>query len=533
MDHHPRHPKRKKAEAAGLSGRALSGIFWVGSSSWILSFLRLGTVAILARLLSPHDFGLVSACLIVVSFSEIFYLIGFGPAIVQIKGLTHDHVRTGFTFSLLLGAIAAVVVHFSSPVIAGFLKIPDATGMLAALAVVFPLRAISVVSMSLMQRDMLFKLQAGIEVISYAVGFGAIGITMAYKGFGPWALVGANIAEAVIRSILTFLRQPHSVLPQVKWKVLKELCRLGFGFSVIKLFHFFGSKGDSFVVTRWLGAELFGLYNRAFMLADTSNTLLTNVLNKVLFSAFARAQHDKKRLARGYRRGFALLALLFLPITTASIVLAPEIVHLLLGPKWTAAVLPFQILSCGILFRVGYKLSSALARGTAALYGNAWRQANFAVWVFVGAYFGLRWGLAGVAISRVLALGIHFILMTQLGLRLSGLKQRDLLRSLGPALILSMLLGAQILGITTLLRSMNLPALVIIAGNCILILINLFCLVQTKALRIIGDDGCWILQTLADRLPARFAARMPSSLIPTKSTKPETIKTALPNTSDL
>src|SRR5207302_292544 len=145
-----------------------------------------------------------------------------------------------------------------------------------------------------------------------------------------------------------------------------ELVRFGGGMMLAKLANYAAGQGDSAVVVRSLGAEALGLYGRAIQLMVMPAMYIGDVLDRVLFPGMARFQDDPKQLGLAYGRAVALIALVSLPVSAGLLVLAPEIVRVLLGPKWTGITAPLQIFAAAMLFRTSYKISDATVRAARA-----------------------------------------------------------------------------------------------------------------------------------------------------------------------
>ena len=206
-----------------------------------------------------------------------------------------------------------------------------------------------------------------------------------------------------------------------------------------------------------------GLYTHAYQLMTSPAVLLGQALDRVLFPTMALVQLEPARLARAYRSGAAVCALLVMPASIVLAILAPEIVLVLLGPAWAGVVTPFRILALGMLFRTSYKLGDSVARATGAVYDRAWRQAVYALAVVVGAWIGQHWGLAGVALGVLAALAINFALMAQLSLRLTGVRWSELGAAHLPALALTVALGAETWALAAWLRGLQTAPLVLLA----------------------------------------------------------------------
>jgi O-antigen/teichoic acid export membrane protein len=481
----------------GLTGRTLGGLFWMFLGTGSQAVLQLVVLAVLSRLLDPKDFGLVAAALVVVGFSTIFSQLGVGPAVVQRLDLTPAHLRMGFTLSLLLGLLLAGLAWAFAPAVEAGFRVEGLAPVLRAVSLVFPLQGLSVVAESLVQREMHFRRLAAVEVASVAAGYGGVGIALAALGFGAWSLVGGHLAQTALKTAALLALRPHPMRPLWDRRACSELLYFGGGFTAARVGNYLGSYGDNFVIGRWLGAVALGVYGRAYQLVAGPAALFGTVLDRVLFPAMARVQARPDQLATAYRRGVALIALVTLPASAVLVVLAPELIHVVLGldPEWDAAVVPFQVLAAGLLFRTSYRMSDSLCRATAAVYRRAWRQILFALLVVGGAGLGLRWRLPGVSVGVALAITLNFLLMAQLSLRLASLSWWGFWSAHLPSVALAALLGGPVWACAAVLRACALPPLVVLLLSAASALPFLLVARCAPAL-FLGPDGRWMLETL-------------------------------------
>jgi O-antigen/teichoic acid export membrane protein/thymidylate kinase len=485
--------------STGLTKRTLGGLLWTSLGTGAQAVLQLLVLAILARLLSPADFGLAAAALVVVGLSAVFSELGIGPAVVQRLDLQPAHLRSAFTLSVLLGLLLGGLIWGTAPLVAGFFRLDGLTPLLRALAFVFPVQGLSVVADSLLQRELRFRGLAAVEVTTVAVGYGVAGIPLAVLGFGAWALVGAHLAQNLLRTVLLFALRPHPVRPLLAPRACADLLYFGGGYTAARLSNYVAGQGDNLVVGRWLGAEALGMYGRAYQLMAGPAVLFGNVLDRVLFPTMAQLQDQPERLADAYRRGVALIALVMLPASAALVLLAPELTAVVLGSEWHSVVVPLQILGAGLLFRTSYKLSDSLARATGAVYRRSWRQAAYAVAVLASAWVGHFGGLAGVSLAVLATLGLNFLLMAHLSLRLSGLSWRRFAAAHLPGLALAALVGASVWGATALLRARGLPPVLVLAG-CVAATAPALVLVCRLPRLFLGEDGQWMMRKLTAHL---------------------------------
>ena len=351
-----------------MTNRTLSGLFWTALSTGANTGALLLVLIVLARLLTPADFGLAAVAIMVIGFSAIFSEFGIGPAVVQRPDLQAAHLGSGWTLSVALGVLLGAIVWLTAPLVAAFFQLEPLTPMLRVLACIFPVQGLSVVSQSLLQRELRFRTLAVIEIVTSIVGYGIMGVTLALLGFGAWALIGAHLAQASLKTVLSLIARPHRIWPLVDRRACADLLYFGSGFTVGRVSNYAAGQGENVVIGYCLGAVALGIYGRAYQLMAGPAVLFGNVLDRVLFPAMVHVQHDPRRLADAYRRGTALVALVILPVSALVVALAPEVIAILLGSEWDAVVLPLQILSVGMLFRTGCKISDSLVRAIGAVY---------------------------------------------------------------------------------------------------------------------------------------------------------------------
>jgi len=333
-------------------------------------------------------------------------------------------------------------------------------------------------------------------VLSYALGYGAVGIFLAYQGWGVWALVCASLSQAILFAILLVWAQPFPKSLGFDLEAIKDLLFFGGGFTLAKIGNYFATQGDNLTVGKTLGASALGIYGRAYQFMVMPAGLFGNALDRALFPAMAKVQNDKNRLGKAYLTGVGLIALIAIPLSFMIVLLAKEIVMILLGDKWLDVVLPFQILGASLLFRMSYKMSESLARATGAVYRRAWRQFVYAALVLTGSYVGHFWGLPGVAIGVALALVVNFFLMAHLSLSLTDVKWVNMLQIHQYGIRLGILVAVLGYGFSLLFRYYFTSDIIVLVGTGVGTALPVLLLTYLFPKLILSDDFRELLQTL-------------------------------------
>lgn len=482
----------------------MAGMGWVAWGSGAIAALKVLVLVLLTRLLTPADFGLVSAGLVVVGVSLNFSQLGLGPAVVQRSALEPRHLSTAFVASTSFGILMAALVWEAAPLIARFFRMEHLVPVVRALGLLFPIAGIATVPESLLQRELRFRLLANRNVLTYGVGYGVVGVVLALLGWGVWALVAAQLTQAVLRTIVLLWVAPPFLRARPTWSSFLELMEYGVGQSAARLGMIAANQADNLVVGRWLGAVPLGEYTRAFQLVSVPATLLGDVIDKVLFPTMARVQDDVRRLATAYLEGTALLALITLPVGVVAAVVAPDLVAVAFGARWSAVVAPFQLLALGMTFRTSHRISDSLSRATGRVYRRAWRQGLYAGLVFLGALIGQSRGLTGVAVGVLCALTVNYVLMAQLSLEVVGVSWTRFLLVQVPAVRLALIVGAVTLAGTAGARSLGLPPVVGLATGGLAALGSAVVAAWLAPTLVLGEHGMRTRDTLWDLLLARL-----------------------------
>lgn len=475
------------------SKTAVNGFIWIASGAGIEAILKIIVLAVMARLITPEEFGIAGAALIVIGFSQLITQLGVGPAIVQRKELLDVHIYTGFSLSVFMGFCFTLLLYFTAEIISNFFGMNELTPILKVLALVFIIESLAVISQSLVQRNMRFKLMSTISAMSFFIGYGIVGIVLSFLDFGVWALIYAHIAQTIIRSISIVIVQKHTVKLKFDIKAFKELIYFGGGFTIARIANYFAGQGDNIVIGRSLGASSLGVYGRAYQFIVMPVTLIGTALDKVLFPIMAKIQNDKKQLENIFIKGINGFSIITFPLSVFVIILAPEIVHFVLGNNWTEVIVPFQILSLGLYFRVSYRISDSLARALGNVYKRALIQIVYATSVILGSWIGQYWGIKGVSTAVFVAIFINFILLAKLSIDSIQGKWNEFLRAHVKGLILALILLPIIIIFTQYLRIIETSAfliLVIISSTTLLIISSLFKLFPKQ---IFGDNGIWLI----------------------------------------
>ena len=491
--------------ARGLTQRALDGMFWTMSGTGVQLSAQVLTLMALGRLLTPVDFGIMGAAAVIVSLSQIVSQVGVGPAIIQRRVLEPVHVRVAVTLSCLLGLVLGLAVYAAAPAIARFYRIPEVEPVLRALAFLFPLDGLSTVGKSLLTRQLRFQRFVALDVGSYILGYVVMGVLLAWLGYGVWALVVANLSQVALRAVTMSFAARHPLRPSVNLRAAHQLLSFGFGHSMAQVGTVLSQQGDNLVVGRWLGPEALGVYGRAYNLMVMPASTFGRIVNRVLFPVMSQVQDQRQRLASGYERALAVVALFSLPISAFLWVVAPEFIAVLLGPRWGGVVVPFRLFTISLLFRMSSKISDACTKAAGKVNIRALLQFAYAAMVVTAALVGRQWGIGGVAVAVSLAMAANWLSMSWLSWRVTDLPWSRFARAHAPAALLAILVGGAAAIGAGAARAAHLGNIPVLAAGGLVALAVALPASRLKPALFLGGHGTWASKQVEDLL--RRAAR--------------------------
>lgn len=497
-----RKAKKGGAKKNGLTHSTMVGFFWSFASTGVQAALQFLVLAVLSRLLTPAENGLVNIANILTIFAALFYQVGIGPALIQRKVVDDNHIRSGFTFTVILSIFITVLVWFIAPFFASlYPKVPGLLDVVRGMSFLFIINGIGSVARALNHRNLNFKIKARFNAVAYIVGYGIVGVGLAFLGLGAWALVWASLSQSLVYSALFLGASPHPKRFQLNRKALTELLSLGSGFTLGQIFGRLAGTSDNLIVGATLGDRAVGLYGKAYTLMALPAQYFGQMLDTVLFTSLSKKQDEPKTLGAMYRRGVVAIALVVMPLSALLFFLAPEFIHVLLGRQWDAIIVPFKIFAFTILFRTSYKIADSICRSSGVVFQRALRQFFFATLVILGTWIGHYQGITGVAVGVSLAITFNFFSMSQLAFTVTEMTWGPFFRLHVPALFLTGVAALESWLLADLLRTLAWPDLFVLTGTLSVVVVTLLGLIWTLPRFFLGEDGLWVLKTLGGYLP--------------------------------
>lgn len=446
---------------SSLKGAAVTGVRWVAISQVVTQVGSLAASVVMARLLTPAEFGQAAIAIILLPLSILLSFAGFGTALVQSKEVNALVVRSAASLSILVGATETVLLFLIAPLLAKPLFGSETSDLIQLISPVFFLGGLAVVPRALLQRQLKFQRLSVIEMAGFCGGT-VVGLGAAFAGAGARALVLGALATAAI-SRLAMVSSAPFMKPAWSAEQNRKIIRFGIPASLTSLSFWARQNADYAVVGATLGSTATGLYWRAFQWGVGYQNSLSGVMTQVAFPVLSRSDGIEHLLALRARMT-RVTNVMILPMQALIVATAPVLVPWLFGPRWTDAVMPTQLLavagmaSCATVNHIQVMLAAGHPRPVMVL------QLVSLAGVVAASLAAAPLGVVGVcaamaALFVLMTFAVYyFLLHGVLGIPMSALGT-DLL----PAALPMAILLCAAFPLTALLSSLGVPAFPLLA----------------------------------------------------------------------
>lgn len=438
-----------------LKNKIISGSFWTVFSNIASQLVTFSVTVVLARLLTPGDFGVVAISSVFVGVIILFQDLGMGAALIQRQNIDEDYLSTSFTVSLLAGVLLASLLAVSSPFIADFYNEKILRDILLVSSVGFILSPFTSIHTTMLSKRLEFRKLSLINLGNHSLS-GLISVILAFMGYGVWSMVLGKILSQPI-----FIPAVWAI---VRWvprpRIIKRCFYDLFGYSSnllgFNLMNFFARNLDNLIIGKYLGAGPLGYYSVAYNLMLKPLQLISWSMGKVLFPVFSTIQDDLERTRSVYLKVLRSISLITFPMMTGLFMVAEEFILSVYGTRWEPAVLPLKLLCI-----VGAIQSIGTVGGI--IYNSQGRpDLTLKIGVFssslvVAAFItGIHWGLLGLIYAYIAVTIPVFLVGQYFSNRLIGVRMLSIFRSLAPAAACSAVMVAALAGSKLMWSSLRL-----------------------------------------------------------------------------
>lgn len=385
-----------------LSNKVSTSAFWIflfQIMDNVLGFVRL---LILARLLSPSDFGLVAIAWLVLQTIGAFTQTGIHQTLIH-KPNIEKYLDTAWTFLFIRGFVLFGVIFLLSDLLGGFFNSPDVIAIIKIVSFTMVLDGFVNIGVVLFQKNLTFNKQFIFQLSANFIDF-VVALTMAFILKNVWALVLGGLANSFARIVLSYILSEYRPKFAFDYGAFKEMNNYGKWIAGSNILQFIYSQGDDLLVGKVLGSTSLGLYQLAYRISNLPATQITHLISTVMFPAYSNIQNDLKRISTIYLS--VLQAIIFLSFFVGTIILcfAHDFTVLFLGEKWLPMVVSMQLLTIwGIIRSVGATTGPVWqALGTPKTVTKI-QTIQTIILITIIYPLTIWWGIAGTSIAVVIA----------------------------------------------------------------------------------------------------------------------------------
>ena len=379
-------------------------MIWTALQKYSMIFISFISGIILARLLTPYDYGCIGMLAIFMTLAESFIDGGFGSALIQKKQPTQEDYSTIFFWNLLVAVLLYAVLYLSSPAIARFYNIPILCDVLRVQGVILLIYAFNIVQYNQLRKKLNFKILSKVA-ISTSVTSLTITIIMAYHGYGVWSLVAQNILSALIPAFVFWFYIRWRPKWTFSWQSFRELFRFGFYMFLTNLLNKFGHQVQGLLIGRFYNASTMGLYSKANSTEKLASHSISQVITQVTYPLYAEVQDDKVKLAKIIREITILLSFITFPLMFILLLCAEPIFIFLYSERWSDSVPYFQVLC---LAGLAYCLQSVNYQSISAIG----KSKTLFVWTLVKRIMGITFVVIGLLVAGMKGLLVGMVINT-------------------------------------------------------------------------------------------------------------------------
>ncbi len=427
MEWEPERPP-PAAEDAGrdttdLTGKSARGFAWTMGGLLVTEPLRVVMTAILARILTPDDFGLVAMAAVVTGLLAFANDLGFSVALIQRERLTRRETDAVFWLNLAVGATLTVAAWAGAPAVAALYGEPGVTWVFRGLSLAFAATSLHLVQGALVRREMDFRTPAFASIWSVGT-VAAVSVSLASAGYGAMSIVAGNLAGLLANAV--YLQWATRYVPRhgPSWRHARDFVSFGATLTVGELAGYGAGNADNLVIGRVLGAGPIGQYSIAYNLVTYPVRRVAKMAAAVTLPAFSAIGGDRERFREAYLRALGLSAVLVWPGLACAAALGPDVVLGLYGRQWAAAVIPFQVLCVAAMALVcavfGEMALKALGRARAFAL---WAAGSFVV-LAAGVVWWVSSGIVAVAAAVSVATVVSCAIVQVIAARVLDMSSR-------------------------------------------------------------------------------------------------------------
>jgi PST family polysaccharide transporter len=462
-----------------------------------VSFISVG---ILARILSPHDFGLMAAVLLVVALSNSLFEGAFGMGVILKSEIDDKDIATTFWMAVVMASAVAGTLVMAAPAIEAFFGFQQLAELIVVSSAALPFSAGANISYSILRRQKRFGSIALYQTGCALLCYGPVSVGLALYGFGVWSIAIGNVALAMATAITSSSLARLPIQRGItRTRTRDVFCYSGY-FTIAQFFNWLALSGSNAVVGHTLGAVQLGYYARAWKLLDLLTSITAQPLGEVLLPAFSRLKERESEAKEALKNALDVAVPLFALISAIAVAQSTLIVDVALGSRWIETAASVQILFLSIVPRCCYKITESALAAFNFSRGVALRQALFAFAMITSCSFAAHGGATMVAVASALSITAYYLLSLLSVMRAFSLGWKHIMVIHVRGLVLSLVVYAADVATITAFRAFVPDLLSEICGCATGIIAGFFLLLLAPTL-VVGNGIETLRGTLKKKHP--------------------------------
>lgn len=430
------------SEQNTLKKKAIYGVILSFSGTIGTQLIQLIIQIILARLLTPKDFGIIGMVTIFLTLSQVFIDSGFTTGLIREKNSTQEDYSTIFFFNLIISIVLYLILFASADLISDYFKEPQLLMIIKVLSLILIINAFGLIQRTMLTKNINFKNLTIIDLIS-AILSGVIAIIFALLGFGVWSLVIKTITMQFLQSLLLSIFNRWMPSWTFSFSSFIRLFNFSWKLLLASLLSTLFENIYYVIIGKAFSTKDLGFYVKAKSLVDISQNLITNPIQKVSYPVLSNIQDDEERLRRGYKKMIISSSYITFPLMFGLASIAPQILIILLGEQWIPAIPYFQILCLGgtlySLNAINLNILQVKGRSDLFLFLSIIRRIISLLFIVIVLYFNL--GIIALIWSTAASSYISFIINSFYSKKLLSYSTLDQIKDVSIYFIMSILMS--------------------------------------------------------------------------------------------
>jgi O-antigen/teichoic acid export membrane protein len=426
-----------------IKKKVVSGVFWESIGRFSSLGIRFIVTIVIARILTPADYGVIGLLTVFTAISLILIDSGFSTALIRKTDATRTDLSSVFYFNLLIGVLVYGALYLASPYIAAFYEIPELTGYARLLFLIIPINSFGLIQNVVLQKRLQFR-KSAVASVSASLLSGAIGIIMAYSGYGIMSLVVQQISMCLFNTLLYMLQVRWVPAPTFSIASIKGMFSFSVNLMLQSLINTVMKNIFTLIIGKYYSKTEVGYYNQASRFGDVSASAITPIVTKVSFPALAAVQDDVRKVKSQYKRLISMTCFIICPLTALMFVIAEPLFLLLLKERWLPAAPYFQLLclygSTLPIMHLSYNIYKLYKKGRLLVVLDSCLH----VLIIAVIFLTIGYGVSAMLWGQFAAMAIMFFVNMHYSGKLISFSVKEQLRTVFPSYGLALLTGAAV-----------------------------------------------------------------------------------------